>query len=396
MLYKIFTGLLVLSLSPAAYADEASVFDYWLGDHIIDYPLSGLDVITTDLDNFGGQSFIRVLAPNANEVVLTFRRPRNTLQYIEHDWINREVTSLTALGLPEVPEFIFGQTRIVDIQSALGQQGFHYACRGLEQISGGVLSFISFEFSSRRDAVYTFVVEYSRDLADRGLVDMEEIDLTQAVLVGTIVSLPDYPEDFWCADRVPYTAKPALPDTKAPVNESFEDFLPLGARIAETEPWEVITVPEVMITKNGALTSGDRLFMIPDLSDCSGAEIFLWAHTYDDEKLLALEGRDLDAAFNLLLVEQNRVPLQSPVLLKHALYAPIKGRSWPPFAIGSLSIGRLNLERLVALEKNESAFGFSLEFLTDTAGMQDNYWSLEGLYEAGSEAMRLCREQRPW
>ena len=148
MLYRIITGLLVLSLSPAAYADEASVFDYWLGDHIIDYPLSGLDVITTDLDSFGGQSFIRFRAPNANEVVLTFRRPRNTLQYIEHDWINREVTSLTALGLPEVPEFIFGQTRIVDIQSALGQQGFHYACRGLEQISGGVLSFISFEFSN--------------------------------------------------------------------------------------------------------------------------------------------------------------------------------------------------------------------------------------------------------
>ena len=395
MLYRIVTCLLVLSLPPAAYADEASVFDYWLGDDIIDYPLSELDVITTDLDSFEGQSFIRVRAPNSNEVVLTFRRPRNTLQYIEHDWINREVTSLTALDLPEVPEFTFGQTRIADIQSALGQQGFHYACRSLEQISGGMLSFISFEFSSRRDAVYTFVVEYSRDLANRGLVDLEEIDLTQAVLVGTIVSRPDYPEDFWCADRVPYTAKPALPDAKTSVNESFESFLPLGTSVADTEPWEVITDPEVMIAKNGALTWGDRLFLIPELSDCSGAAIFLWAHTYDDEKLLALEGRDIDAAFNLLLVEQKRVPLQSPVLLKHALYAPIKARSWPPFAIGSLSVGTFDLERLIELEKNQSAFGFSLEFSTDTAGMQDNYWSLEGLYEAGSEAMRLCREHKP-
>ena len=395
MLYRIVTCLLVLSLPPAAYADEASVFDYWLGDHIIDYPLSELDVITTDLDSFEGQSFIRVRAPNSNEVVLTFRRPRNTLQYIEHDWINREVTSLTALDLPEVPEFIFGQTRIADIQSALGQQGFHYACRSLEQISGGMLSFISFEFSSRRDAVYTFVVEYSRDLANRGLVDLDEIDLTQAVLVGTIVSRPDYPEDFWCADRVPYTANPALPGAKTSVNESFESFLPLGTSVADTEPWEVITDPEVMIAKNGALTWGDRLFLIPELSDCSGAAIFLWAHTYDDEKLLALEGRDIDAAFNLLLVEQKRVPLQSPVLLKHALYAPIKARSWPPFAIGSLSVGTFDLERLIELEKNQSAFGFSLEFSTDTAGMQDNYWSLEGLYEAGSEAMRLCREHKP-
>ena len=85
MLYRIVTCLLVLSLPPAAYADEASVFDYWLGDHIIDYPLSELDVITTDLDSFEGQSFIRVRAPNSNEVVLTFRRPRNTLQYIEHN-----------------------------------------------------------------------------------------------------------------------------------------------------------------------------------------------------------------------------------------------------------------------------------------------------------------------
>jgi len=395
VLYRIIIGLLVLSLSPAAYADEASVFDYWLGDHIIDYPLSELDVITTDLDSFEGQSFIRVRAPSANEVVLTFRRPRNTLQYIEHDWINREVTSLTALDLPEVPEFTFGQTRIADIQSALGQQGFHYACRSLEQISGGMLSFISFEFSSRRDAVYTFVVEYSRDLANRGLVDLEEIDLTQAVLVGTIVSRPDYAEDFWCADRVPYTAKPALADAKTSVNESFESFLPLGTSVADTEPWEVITDPEVMIAKNGALTWGDRLFLIPELTDCSGAAIFLWAHTYDDEKLLALEGRDIDAAFNLLLVEQKRVPLQSPVLLKHALYAPIKARSWPPFAIGSLSVGTFDLERLIELEKNQSAFGFSLEFSTDAAGMQDNYWSLEGLYEAGSEAMRLCREHKP-
>ena len=107
---------------------------------------------------------------------------------------------------------------------------------------------------------------------------------------------------------------------------------------------------------------------------------------------MALEGRDIDAAFNLLLVEQKRVPLQSPVLLKHALYAPIKARSWPPFAIGSLSIGTFDLERLIELEKNQSAFGFSLEFSTDAAGMQDNYWSLEGLFAAGNEAMRLCRE----
>jgi len=38
-------------------------------------------------------------------------------------------------------------------------------------------------------------------------------------------------------------------------------------------------------------------------------------------------------------------------------------------------------------------FGFSLEFAEGPAGLRDNYWSLEELFEAGNEAMRLCREQ---
>ena len=179
-----------------AFSEAPSVFDYNLGDHIIDYPLSELDVISSDLDGFGGQAFIKINAPNATEVVLTFRQPRNTLQYIEHDWINRSSTAPTALGLPGLSEFTFGETRVTDVQRALGQQGFHYACRQLQPISGGFLTFVSFNIPSQPNAVYTFVSEYSRDLADRGLVDLENIDLTKAVLVGAIVSRPDYPEDF--------------------------------------------------------------------------------------------------------------------------------------------------------------------------------------------------------
>ena len=108
---------------------------------------------------------------------------------------------------------------------------------------------------------------------------------------------------------------------------------------------------------------------------------------------MALEGQDVDGAFNLLLVEQKRVPLETPVPLANALFAPINGREWPPFAVGSFVFGSFDFERIIAAEGDPSVFGFSLEFAEGTAGLRDNYWSLEGLFEAGNEAMRLCREQ---
>ncbi len=386
--------VLALGLAGPAFAEAPSIFDYRLGDHIIDCPLSDLDIISSDLDGFGGQSFIKVNAPNATEVVLTFRQPRNTLQYLEHDWIDRNNTAPTALGLPGMLDFTFGQTRVSDLQLALGQQGFHYACRQLQPISGGVLTFVSFEIPSRDNAVYTFVAEYSRDLADRGLVDPENIDLTQAVLVAAIVSRPDYPDDFWCDERIEYTATPSVPEKKIPAEESFEDFLPQNSRSAEKDPWEVLTEPFLMIAKNGALTWGDRLYIMLDPADCSRAELMAWAHTYDDAGLLAVEGQDVDGSFNLLLVGQKRVPLKTPVPLTNALHAPIDGREWPPFAIGSFVFSSFDFERIITAEGDPSVFGFSLEFAKGTAGMRDNYWSLDGLFEAGNEALRLCREQK--
>ena len=232
--FNLLPTCLALFVAGSASAEVPSVFEYRLGDHIIDYPLSELDVISSDLDGCWGQSFIKVSAANATEVVLTFRQPQNTLQYLEHDWIERNRTAPTALGLPGTSEFTFGQTRISEIQLALGQQGFHYACRQLQPISGGWLTFVSFEIPSQRDAVYTFVAEYSRDLADRGLVDLENVDLTQAVLVGTIVSRSDYPDDFWCDERIEYTATSEVSVQKIPQNESFKDFLPPNAQVAES------------------------------------------------------------------------------------------------------------------------------------------------------------------
>lgn len=385
--------VVALGVAGPAFAEAPSIFDYRLGDHVIDYPLSDLDIINSDLDGFGGQSFIKVNAPNATEVVLTFRQPRNTLQYLEHDWIDRDNTAPTALGLPGTSEFTFGQTRVSDIQSSLGQQGFHYACRQLQPISGGLLTFVSFEIPSRPDAIYTFVAEFSRDLAGRGLVDLDNVDLTQAVLVGTIVSRPDYPADFWCDERIEYSATLPVEDQAVPENESFEDFLPKNSRLAETDPWELAIDPLLMITKNGAVTWGDRLYIIPNPADCSRAEFMVWAHTFDDAGLLELEGQDIDGAFNLLLVEQKRIPLKAPVPLANALYAPIDGREWPPFSVGSFVFGSFNFDRIMAAEADPSVFGFSLEFAEGTAGLRDNYWSLEGLYEAGNAAKRLCRER---
>jgi hypothetical protein len=391
--FNLLHACLTLFVAGSASAEVPSVFEYRLGDHIIDYPLSELDVISSDLDGFGGQSFIKVNAANATEVVLTFRQPQNTLQYLEHDWIDRDNTAPTALGLPGTSEFTFGQTRVSDIQSSLGQQGFHYACRRLQPISGGLLTLVSFEIPSRPDAIYTFVAEFSRDLAGRGLVDLDNVDLTQAVLVGTIVSRPDYPDDFWCDERIEYSETLPVEDQALPENESFEDFLPKNSRLAETDPWELVTDPLLMITKNGAVTWGDRLYIIPNPADCSRAEFMVWAHTFDDAGLLALEGQDVDGAFNLLLVEQKRIPLKAPLPLVNALYAPIDGREWPPFSVGSFVFGSYNFDRIIAAETDPSVFGFSLEFAEGTAGLRDNYWSLEGLYEAGSEAKRLCWER---
>lgn len=118
-----------------------------------------------------------------------------------------------------------------------------------------------------------------------------------------------------------------------------------------------------------------------------------WAHTYDDTGLMSLVGQDVDGDFNLLLVGQNRVPLQTQVPLSNTLYAPIEDREWPPFAIGSFVFGSFDFERIISVEGNPSVFGFSLEFAEGAAGMRDNYWSLEGLFDAGNDAMRLCRER---
>lgn len=392
MRYNTLATACLLVLATPALTEEASVFDFRLGDHIIDYPLSELDVISAELNGFGGQSFIKVNAPNATEVVLTFREPRKTLQYLEHDWIDRTRFAPTSLGLRE-EEFIFGQTRVRDVQDALGQQGFHYECRHIQPIAGGLLTFVSFEIPERPDAVYTFVAEYSRDLADRGLVDIANVDLTKAIIVATIVSRPNYPEDFWCDGRIKYDADAAPPDQVILENERFADFLPPNVQSVETDPWEVTTEPYLMIRKNGAITWGDLLFILPNPDDCTQAELLAWAHTYEDKKLIDLKGQAVQGTFNLLLVGQKRVPLEAPIILDNALYAPIAGRSWPPFAIGSFVFGSFDFERIIAAEGDPSVFGFSLEFEKDAAGMEDNYWSLEGLFDAGNEAMRLCQEE---
>lgn len=52
-----------------------------------------------------------------------------------------------------------------------------------------------------------------------------------------------------------------------------------------------------------------------------------------------------------------------------------------------------DLKQLIGAESDPSNFGFSLEFLRDAAGMGGNYWSLEGLFEAGGEVVRLCRQR---
>lgn len=384
----------LLALAPeCVLADEAKIYEHALGEHIIEYPVDTAEVLDSELDGFGGQSHIKVKASEATEIALTFRRPSQTLQYIEHDWIDRSKPASTALALPDTPEFQFGKAKIAEIQKAFGNSGFHYECRQVVRTSGGFLSFLSFEVSSRPDAVYTFVFENSQDLVERNLVDPAQAGLGAAVLVGAIVFRPSYPKDFWCAGRIPYNAQAKL--LTPPEQQSFSDFLPTGGVPVETDPWAIVTEPYLMIAKNGAVTWGDRLHIMPDPQDCTSAGIMVWANTVQDQELKSLEGQAVDGSFNILLLDGVHAPIEAPVTLSRALYAPVDGSKWPPFAIGSFVFGPFDFKRLIQAENDPEVFGFSLEFGSDVAGMRDNYWSLEGLLEAGTEAIKLCEAQVP-
>lgn len=65
---NVLAASLALAFAGPVFAEAPSVFDYRFGGHIIDHPLNELDVISSDLDGFGGQAFIKVNAPNETEV----------------------------------------------------------------------------------------------------------------------------------------------------------------------------------------------------------------------------------------------------------------------------------------------------------------------------------------
>lgn len=392
MIFKVVS--LLLALSPACVlAEEAKIFDYSLGDHIIDFPIDASEVVDSDIDGYAGQSFIRMDAPEATEIALTFNASSQQLHYIEHDWIDRSKYASTALALPETVDLKFGKAKMADVQKAMGSDGFHYACRQIVRTTDGFVSFLSFEIPSHPDAVYTFVFEHSSDLEERGWVEAGREDTDSAVLAATIVFRPYYAKRFWCDDRIAYSSNAKLSD--AVDQQSFSDFLPKDVPEKETDPWSVATEPVLMITKNGALTWGDRMHIMPDSANCTRAEIMLWAHTAQDADLLALKGTPVDASFNLLLLNGVHASVETPVTLSHAIYAPIDGREWPPFAIGSFTLGPFDFKTLIEAENDPAVFGFSLEFGSDVAGMRDNFWSLEGLYAAGSEAIKLCEAKTP-
>jgi hypothetical protein len=94
-----------------------------------------------------------------------------------------------------------------------------------------------------------------------------------------------------------------------------------------------------------------------------------------------------------LVLNGVHAPIEQPITLNSALYAPIEGRKWPPFAIGSFVFGPFDFRRIIEAENDPTVFGFSLEFGSAVAGMRDNFWSLQGLFEAGTEAIRLCQEK---
>lgn len=397
MLFRSIILSVLVCMPGLGRADPASIYDYRLGEHIIDYPISVLDVISADLDGLDGGSLIRLPASNATEVLLNFSGDDLLLHYIEHDWIDRDIKAQTALGLPGIPDFTFGETRAIDIQAAFEFDGFHYKCRQSELLPDGMLSFISFELpsiwtSEGSNAVYTFVVEHSKDLSERGVVDPDNSDFAQAVLVGTIVSTSRYNDNYWCTERMRYTPTPSLPSK--PITNSFYDFLPDKAHVVAESLWVVETEPFLLIQKNGALTYGDLMQIIPEADDCNIVKIIVWAHTYEDDRLMELEGTEVNGSFNVLFRGQVRRPLRSPVILERAMFAPINDRRWPPFAVGSFVFGWFDFDRLLTVNDNPDILGFSLELPDGAAGMRDNYWSLEGLSDAGEKVIELCEANK--
>lgn len=118
----------------------------------------------------------------------------------------------------------------------------------------------------------------------------------------------------------------------------------------------------------------------------------IWAHTDEDEALIALEGQEGAASLNVVGSDRERAPLRSPPILDVAMLAPIDGRDWAPFAIGRLFVGNFDLAAISSAEPEPSVLGFSLEFQGDVAGMMSNYWTVERLEEAASQAIAICRE----
>jgi hypothetical protein len=43
------------------------------------------------------------------------------------------------------------------------------------------------------------------------------------------------------------------------------------------------------------------------------------------------------------------------------MFAPINGREWPPFAVGSFVFGWFDFERLLTVKDNPEILGFSLD-----------------------------------
>ena len=90
-------AIFLLALSPSwVMAEEAKIFDHVLGDHIVDFPIDTAEVLDSDIDGYAGQTFIRIMAPEATEIALTFEASSQKLHYIEHDWIDRSKTASTA------------------------------------------------------------------------------------------------------------------------------------------------------------------------------------------------------------------------------------------------------------------------------------------------------------
>ena len=158
--------------------------------------------------------------------------------------------------------------------------------------------------------------------------------------------------------------------------------------------WEISDTDVIRITKNGSITWGDLLIISLSSEDCETGNISAWANTYNDDELLALEGKNTSGTFGVT-DSKGDFTLVEKTILAHAINAPIDAEKFRlPFAIGLFDLTSVDMPAFLRGLEGNNVTSFWLNFVDEDAGMMDNYWTMDGLIESAKDAVGLCNNRK--